>query len=228
MPEDARSRFADPADAAAYAVNTARKVPGLTDLHRMVTLLLAERASGEAHMLVVGAGGGMELRAMAESRSDWCFTGVDPSPAMMDVARDAISPFADRIDLLTGTIDQAPAGLFDGATCLLTLHFLDRSERLRTLQGIRNRLKPGARLVIAHHAPPVADAERWLARSAAFGQEAGLSTSNSVATAKMMVGRLPLLGPAAEAELLREAGFLSVDLFYAAFSFRGWVASAPP
>lgn len=228
MLEDARSRFADPAVAASYAVNTTRKVPGLDDLHRMVTLLLAEQATGEAHMLVVGAGGGMELRSMAASRGDWSFTGVDPSRAMLELAREAVSPFADRISLLEGTIDQAPAGPFDGATCLLTLHFLNRSERLRTLQGIRNRLKPGARLVIAHHAPPVGDAERWLARSATFGQEAGSSTANLAATATMMVERLPLLGPAAEEELLREAGFLFVDLFYAAFSFRGWVASAPP
>jgi tRNA (cmo5U34)-methyltransferase len=228
MREGARPIFADPADAASYAVNTTRKVPGLADLHLMVTLLLAERASGEAHMLVVGAGGGMELRAMAKSRSDWCFTGVDPSSAMLDTAREAISPFADRISLLLGTIDQAPTGPFDGATCLLTLHFLDRSERLRTLQGIRRRLKPGARLVVAHHAPPAADAERWLARSAAFGQETGSSIADSLATAKMMAERLPLLGPAAEEDLLREAGFLAVDLFYAAFSFRGWVAAAPP
>jgi tRNA (cmo5U34)-methyltransferase len=228
MLDDAGSRFSDPADAASYAMNTTRKVPGLADLHRMVTLLLAEQATNQAHMLVVGAGGGMELRSMAASRGDWCFTGVDPSRAMLESAWEAVSEFADRINLLEGTIDQAPAGPFDGATCLLTLHFLDRSERLRTLQEIRKRLKSGARLVIAHHAPPVGDAERWLARSAAFGQEAGLSTANPMDTAKVMAKRLPLLGPAAEEELVREAGFVSVDLFYAAFSFRGWVASAPP
>lgn len=105
MLEDARSRFADPVEAASYAVNTARKVPGLTDLHRMVTQLLAEQATGNAHMLVVGAGGGMELRSMAASRCDWCFTGVDPSRAMLERAREAVSPFADRISLLEGTIE---------------------------------------------------------------------------------------------------------------------------
>lgn len=223
---DGRSYFADPAEVVAYQENTARKVPGLADLHRMATLLLAEGAPGEAHMLVLGAGGGMELRAMAASREDWCFTGVDPSRAMLDLAQQSVTHFAQRIELVEGTIDQAPAGPFDGATCLLTLHFLPRSERLKTLQGIRNRLKPGARLVVAHHAPPAGDSQRWLARTAAFAQEGG-STAHSMASARMMVDQLPLLSPASEEELMHEAGFLSVELFYAAFSFRGWVASAP-
>ncbi|WP_434803260.1 class I SAM-dependent methyltransferase [Paracidovorax avenae] len=50
-----------------------------------------------------------------------------------------------------GYIDSAPEGPFDGATCLLTLHFLPTAERLRTLQQLRARLKPGAPLVVAHH-----------------------------------------------------------------------------
>ena len=114
----------------------------------------AERAAGEAHILVVGAGGGMEVRAMAAERAHWRFTGVDPSAAMLDLARKATSPFAERISLLEGTVDAAPAGPFDGATCLLTMHFLDRGERLRTLREIHGRLKPDARLVLAHHCRP--------------------------------------------------------------------------
>ncbi|MGK6324689.1 class I SAM-dependent methyltransferase [Sphingomonas sp. DT-51] len=148
------SPFTNPAAVASYALETPRKVPGLADLHHMAMLLLVEQAQGAAHMLVVGAGGGLELKAMAEARPDWCFTGVDPSDAMLDLARDAVIPFADRVDLLMGTVDRAPEGPFDGATCLLVLHFLDRSERLRTLREILRRLKPGARLVVAHHAPP--------------------------------------------------------------------------
>jgi tRNA (cmo5U34)-methyltransferase len=220
------SPFANPDAVASYAVETPRKVPGLADLHRMVTLLLAEKAMGEAHMLVVGAGGGLELKAMAEARPDWRFTGVDPSPAMLDLARQTVSPFADRVDLVTGTVDQASAGPFDGATCLLVLHFLDRPARLRTLREIRRRLKPGATLAVAHHSSPDGDPTRWLERSAAFGDRAGLDWVKAKATGRLMAERLPLLPPADEEELLREAGFIDVALFYAAFSFRGWAANA--
>jgi tRNA (cmo5U34)-methyltransferase len=40
------------------------------------------------------------------------------------------------------------------------------------------------------------------------------------------MARLPLLSVAEEEVLFREAGLSDVELFYAAFSFRGWVATA--
>ncbi|WP_271575718.1 hypothetical protein [Bradyrhizobium sp. CCBAU 11361] len=40
-----------------------------------------------------------------------------------------------------------------------------------------------------------------------------------------MTERLLLLTPAEEEDLLQEAGYSDVALFYAAFSFRGWVAT---
>jgi tRNA (cmo5U34)-methyltransferase len=228
MTQPNSSPFADPVAVASYALEAPCKVPGLADLHRMTTLLLAEQAPSAAHLLIVGAGGGLELKAMASARPDWRFTGVDPSSAMLGLARQAVSPFASRVDLVAGTVDQAPDGPFDGATCLLVLHFLDRSERLRTLREIRRRLRSGARIVVAHHSPPDGDPARWMARSAAFGDHSGSDPAKAKATGKMMTERLPLLVPAEEKELLREAGFLDVALFYAAFSFRGWVATASP
>jgi tRNA (cmo5U34)-methyltransferase len=223
--KESQGPFSNPAMVATYADDTPRKVPGLADLHRMAMLLLSERAQQAAHILVVGAGGGMELKAMAEARREWLFTGVDPSVAMLDLARRHIEPFNDRIALIEGTVDAAPPGSFDGATCLLTLHFLDRCERLQTLKDIRRRLKPDARLVVAHHSVPSGGAERWLARSAAFADRTRVDRK-AMASAAGMAGRLPLLSVAEEEALLCEAGFSDVELFYAAFSFRGWVATA--
>lgn len=218
------SPFMNPPDVTSYVRDTPGKVPGLADLHRMVTLLLSERAGQAAHILVVGAGGGMELNAMAQARPDWQFTGVDPSPAMLDVARKTVAPHADRIALLEGTVDQAPSGPFDGATCLLTLHFLGKDERLHLLTGIRQRLRPGSAVVIAHHSAPESDPVPWLARSVRFGQGAEADASSARYSAAMMAGRLSLLSSGEEEALLKDAGFTGPTLFYAALSFRGWVA----
>ncbi len=38
-----------------------------------------------------------------------------------------------------------------------------------------------------------------------------------------MKEQLPVLSPDRDEALLREAGFSGVELFYAAFRFRGWV-----
>ncbi|ERI15319.1 hypothetical protein O206_19780 [Ochrobactrum sp. EGD-AQ16] len=224
--DNKHTHFSNPAAVASYTADTLRRVPGLADLHRMVMLLLAERASADAHILVVGAGGGMETRAIAEAQESWRFTGVDPSSAMLDLARQTLNPVADRVDLIQGTVDQVPAGPFDGATCLLTLHHLDREERLRTLKEIRCRLRPGVRLAVAQHSAPGPDPERWMLRSVAFGDRGGLDWTKAAATGRMMTERLPLLTPADEEDMLRAAGFTNVELFYAAFSFRGWVGTA--
>ena len=218
--------FANRSMVGSYAVETPRKVPGLADLHRMVGLLLSEQAPLASSILVVGAGGGLELRAMAEAQPAWTFTGVDPSAAMLELASDAVGAYADRVDLIEGTIDAAPGGPFDGATCLLVLHFLDRATRLRTFREIRRRLRPGARLAIAHHAPPAEGRENWMTLSAAFADRAKVDWARAAAAGNAMTERLPLLTPAEEEDVLREAGFTEIALFYAALSFRGWVARA--
>jgi tRNA (cmo5U34)-methyltransferase len=215
--------FTDPAAVAQYAENTRRKVPGLADLHRMATLLLAERAPEEAKVLVVGAGGGLELTAFAEAQPRWRFAGVDPSAEMLDLASRILGPLRERVDLYQGYVDAAPAGPFDGATCFLVMHFLQPDERLHTLREIRKRLKPGAPFIPAHHScEDGEERERWLARSVAF---AGASLDPEKAAASM-AERLPILPPDRDEALLREAGFSGVSLFYAGFSFRGWVAAA--
>lgn len=146
--------FSDPQAVARYAEGPPRQVPGFADLQRMVLLLLAERAPDDARVLVLGAGGGLELKAFAEARPSWRFDGVDPSAEMLDLARRTLGPLATRAILHHGLIDTAPAGPFDAATCLLTLHFVAREERLDTLRELRGRLRPGAPLVVAHFSFP--------------------------------------------------------------------------
>jgi tRNA (cmo5U34)-methyltransferase len=209
-----------------YISETPRKVPGLADLHRMTMLLLSEGARKDARILVVGAGGGMELMALAEAQPEWSFVGVDPSGPMLELARSNVQAIAERVELVEGTIEVAPADEFDGATCLLVLHFLDRRERLHTLMQIHQRLRPGTRLVVAHHSAGTGDAALWLTRSAAFADRATLSWEKASATGATMAGGLPLLPESEEEALMRDAGFADVELFYSAFSFKGWVATA--
>lgn len=112
--------FDDPEAVARYAEGRRRFVPGLEALHQMTAQLLAERAPDDALVLVLGAGGGLELRAMAEAHAGWRFVGVDPAPEMLKLAERTLGPLATRVEFVTGTIDDAPLGPFDAATCLLT------------------------------------------------------------------------------------------------------------
>lgn len=220
------SLFSDPQAAARYAEGPVRLVPGFHALQQMTALLLAEAVPAQGHVLVLGAGGGLELKVFADAQPGWRFVGVDPSAEMLKVAQATLGPLASRVDLVEGYIDTAPEGLFDGATCLLTLHFLSAEERLHTLGELRRRLKPGAPLVVAHHSFPQTEREkaRWLGRYAAFAVSSGVSASNANKAIETIAARLPLLTPEQDVALLREAGFDAVELFYAGFTFKGWVA----
>jgi tRNA (cmo5U34)-methyltransferase len=71
--------FADPQAVARYAEGPPRVVPGFANMQRTTRLLLAERAPDDARVLVLGAGGGLELKAFAAAHPGWRLDGVDPS-----------------------------------------------------------------------------------------------------------------------------------------------------
>ena len=221
--------FSDPSAVSRYAEGPPRLVPGFADLHRMSLLLLAERVPAVGRVLVLGAGGGLELKAFAEGQPNWQFDGVDPAAEMLRLAQVTLRPLAARVSLHEGYIESAPAGPYNGATCLLTMHFLPLEVRRRTLQELLRRLKPGAPLVVAHHSFPQTEGGRdlWLARYVAFAVSSGVEQAQADSARVAIGARLPVLSPEQDEAVLREAGFADVSLFYAGFSFRGWVAYKP-
>jgi tRNA (cmo5U34)-methyltransferase len=220
--------FKDPEHAKRYGDGPQRFVPGFADLHRMTAILLAERAPDDARVLVLGAGGGLELRALAQAQPGWSFVGVDPAGAMLDEARRVLGSDAARVTLCEGYVDDAPAGPFDAATCLLTLHFLDAEERTRTVRELHRRLKPGAPFVAAHSSFPQRDGARalWLSRYAAFALSSGGEPEQVEKMRDTVDAHVPLFDAEKDEAILRAAGFSDVEMFYAAFTWRGWIAYA--
>ena len=212
--------------AASYLDGPPRQVPGYAGLLRMAMLLLAERVPAGGRVLVLGAGGGLELKAFADAHPGWSFDGVDPSAPMLQLAKTTTAEHAARIRLREGYIDTAPDGPFDAATCILVFHFMSPEQRLDALRQLRGRLKPGAPFVLAHISFPQTEPERslWIGRHVAFGAAAGLSPEQMDSARNAIATRLTILSPADEEELMRQAGFVGITPFYAAFSFRGWVA----
>lgn len=220
--------FQDPEAAAKYADGPRRFVPGLEGMHAMCGLLLAERAPKDARVLVVGAGGGLELKALATMQPSWTFVGVDPAGEMLRQAERVLGPLAERVELVEGYVDDVAAGDFDAATCLLTLHFLEPAERIRTAAAIRARMKPGAPFVAAHGSFPQGPGERdvWLDRYAAFAISQGVEPEKALGARAAVASMAAMIAPEADEAILREAGFSDVAMFWTAFTWRGWVAYA--
>lgn len=220
--------FADPEMVARYHDGPRRFVPGLEALHRMTGILLAEHAPRDANVLVLGAGGGLELQALARTFAEWHFVGVDPAPEMLKLAAATVGSNASRVTFIPGYIDDAPEGPFDAAVCLLTLHFLDEKERLRTVREIHRRLKPGATFVMAHGSFPQSPKERklWSSRYAAYAIASGADPDQVAKARDAVEASANMLSPETDEAILRAAGFADVSQFFAAFTWRGWVAHA--
>lgn len=168
--------FSDSKAIAGYEENATRRVPGLRDIHRMTALLMAESTPTDGRVLVVGAGGGMELKHFAQTYPNWRMDGVDPSAEMLKLANTALGSLSSHVHLHNGYVDVAPKGPFDAACCLLTLHFTDEVERYRTLCEIHTRLKSGGVFVAMHYSMTQNPAERelCLSRCAAFAASSGI------------------------------------------------------
>lgn len=220
--------FSDPEAVARYTEGPPRFVPGYNAMQRMTAILLAERVPEDAQVLVLGAGGGLELKEFAQAHAGWTFDGIDPSAEMLKLAERTLGPLGSRASLHQGYIDAARAGPFDAATCLLTQHFMTREERRRTALEIHRRLKPGAPYVTAHLSVPQGEGERglWLSRHAAFLIANGLEADEAANARTAIDTKTHLLSPEEDEAILREAGFSNISQFYAAFTFRGWVAYA--
>ena len=212
-----------------YAQMVPKFAPGVDTVHRLCALLLAETAGPDAHLLILGAGGGMELRAFASLHPRWRFTGVDPSLPMLNQAKAMLGDDESRVTWVNGVITDAAAGPFDAASCLMTLHMLkDDGSKLTTLRELRARLKPGAPFVLFDNCIDVSrdDAPRQLERYGQFALDHGVDPAmvqrNKANVASMLTG----VTPQREEQLLDEASFYGIELFYAALSWRAWVAYA--
>lgn len=228
---DIRSNFVDPAKVKTYLESgPAAFAPGHAGLLQMVGVLLGERVPQDGVVLIVGAGGGLEARYLAGLSPSWSFVGVDPSSAMLDLARaTATTAAGDRLRLIEGTAVDAPPGPYDAATCLLVLGLIaDDGSKLATLRAVRGRLKPGAPFILVDQCIDRAapDLETRLDRYAAYARLSGVA-DDVVANAREMVANLDSMVPASRNErLLQDAGFADVEVFYVGMAWRGWLAYA--
>jgi tRNA (cmo5U34)-methyltransferase len=187
--------------------------------------------SKHAKILVVGAGTGMELIEFAPLNPGWSFCGVDPSSDMLALAGKKIfeKNLTNKIELKKGYVDDLKDDeVFDGATCILVMHFLrDDGAKLNLLKSIYRHLKPGAPLVLVDGCGEPGSTvfedtvKAWKQYPVLHGEDPGnVEKSFSEVIMKMVrfVSEHRIL------ELLEQAGFTRVFKYYTGFLYSGWTA----
>jgi tRNA (cmo5U34)-methyltransferase len=224
-----RAHFEDPEFVRRYGDGPGRFVPGYQVMQLMAAQLMGEKIGCTGNVLVLGAGGGLEIEAFAKSYPHWRFLGVDPAKEMLSAARTRAQACAAHAEWHEGYVFDAPRGPFDAATSLLTLHFArDDGEKLDTLVALRERLKRGAPFALVDlcmdkngrdHSLHVDRYRRW-------ALNAGADPDEVSATVERVKHVINTVSPERDEALLAEAGFGDIGLFYAGLSWRGWVAYA--
>ncbi len=223
--------FADPDFVAKYVDKGPRAfMPGQPGVLQMAGILLAERVPDDGHVLVVGAGGGLDTQALAKAGPGWRFTGVDPAGKMLDLARHLLGDETmRRVDLIKGGIEAAPEGPFDGATMILVLGIIpDDGSKLTTLRDIHRRLKPGSPFILVDRCDSADNPQfdRNMDRYVAFAAANGVDPETLKTARGSHRGNPGLATTARDEALLAEAGFGEIEHFYHAMNWHGWVAYA--
>jgi tRNA (cmo5U34)-methyltransferase len=221
----------DPSLAANYERGPRWFVPGYDASHAMAAVLLRDRIGERGQILIVGAGGGVELSVFARECQGWTFIGVDPSAEMLRQANDKLESVgaSDRVSWVQGTVENSPTGPFDAATAFLSLNFVpDDGSRLAALNEIRARLKSGSPFLIIDGCSDKNSArfEDDLRVYAAFARRNGAPAEVVQRALRMQRESLYYVLPEREVALLTEAGFSDVRLFYAGLWVFGWIARA--
>ncbi|MFJ6206107.1 class I SAM-dependent methyltransferase [Bacillus pumilus] len=137
--------------AESYAATIAHKVPGYQLLHELTIDVLETEVKGAAsRILTVGAGGGEEIINMLQRKEDWLITGIDPSPSMLDMAKQRVGQLQmeARVTWYETVLDKVSAEpVYDAAMSLLVIHFIEKRQPF--LEEIARRLQPDAPLVLA-------------------------------------------------------------------------------
>ena len=224
-----RAHFEDPDFVKRYAEGPGRYVPGYVAMQQMAAQLIAERIGEGGRVLILGAGGGLEIEAFARAYPRWRFLGVDPAKEMLAAARTRAQACGARADWVEGYIFDAPRERCDAATSLLTLHFVaDDGAKLETLKAIRDRVKPGAPFVLVDLCMDkgAADYSLRLERYRRFAINAGAAPDDVDNTVSRVRTIINTVAADRDEALLAEAGFTNTELFYAGHSWRGWVSYA--
>ncbi|MFY1825383.1 SAM-dependent methyltransferase [Myxococcus fulvus] len=211
--------------AAHYDAQAALSLAGVQAMYELVASAMTSRLDGQqdASLLAVGLGTGMEL--VPYLRFDvpgWRFTGIDPSAAMLDVARKRLEAegLLSRTHIHVGELKSLPEGPpFDGAQMMGILHHVEGdAARLELLREVARRLKPGAPLVIGCRVgkdPVLTDVEFRRLRAHGIPQEE-LDHRRKLFDAKVT----PIESDAALAGMLEQAGFTTPKPLFVSLQFK--------
>jgi tRNA (cmo5U34)-methyltransferase len=198
-------------------------IPYAADHLELIVRLVRHFLGAPARLLDLGCGDGLLARTVLLAFPDARAALVDHSPPMLERARTAMAPFAERCEIvegeLTRPLSQQVSGSFDLAVSGFAIHHLPDERKRSLYREVYDQLTPGGLFVNLEH---VASATR---RGEALFDELYVdAVAAKTGKPRDELERQYHARPdkadnklaAVEAQLawLREIGFVEVDLFF--------------
>lgn len=213
---------------AEYERGIRRTLPSYDAMLRLAQAFLQHHLPNQANILIVGVGSGNELLHFSEANDLWQFMALDPSQDMLDITTAKLQQqqLQHRVTLLNDTLLTASLNQkFDGATCLLVLHFIkDRQQQIATLQQLANQLKPGAPFIIVCKCGVQGSeqTEQQFDLWRAYWLQNTKLTTTQVNKMEQQIRALGFISEQEMFALLEEAGFEKISRFFSTTLFCGW------
>jgi ubiquinone/menaquinone biosynthesis C-methylase UbiE len=123
--------------------------------------------AAEGRVLEIGVGGGLNLALYTNRVTS--VLAIDPSPAMLAMARDVIARSSVPVELASGSAEQVPAETASVDTVVSTWTLCSIPDALQALGEARRVLQPGGRILFGEHGlAPDARVQRWQHRLTPF------------------------------------------------------------
>jgi ubiquinone/menaquinone biosynthesis C-methylase UbiE len=107
-------------------------------------------------VLDLGCGTGRLLSALVDRQPAARYTGVDPDPRILTIARRRLEKAGAQVELRQGYAQELsfPAGAFDLVVSTLVFHHLSDGAKRAAMREVARLLRPGGRFLLVDFGPP--------------------------------------------------------------------------
>lgn len=210
-----------------------RSVPFYKECQQMVIDLALHFVQKDSAVYDLGCSTGTLLKHLVKAipkSKRIHFVGLDNSEAMLKKARGKLKSHLTRCDLVEADL-EGDFELADASVVIMnyTLQFLPPRRRAAMLNKIYKGLRPGGGLILIEKVQGESDGlnDLFIDEYHAYKQSQGYSKLEIAKKREALEKVLIPLKPGKNRDLLIEAGFRQVDIFFKWFNFAGFVAIKP-
>ena len=210
-----------------------RSVPFYKECQQMVIDLALHFAQKDSAVYDLGCSTGTLLRHLVKaipSTQKIRFVGLYNSEAMLKKARGKLKGHLKRCELEEANL-ESDFELADASVVIMnyTLQFLPPKRRAAMLKKICRGLRPGGGLILIEKVRGESDGlnDLFIEQYHSYKQSQGYSKLEIAKKREALEKVLIPLKPGRNRDLLTEAGFRQVDIFFKWFNFSGFLAIKP-